>query len=567
MIKIKAQLFKPSALLNFLVLGIIFFIPLAWSRYLNANYVSAKFFLFFLVSSLSLLVSFRKLIIPQLSKILWVLIIGLFTLHLAAPLVSQNLTDYIYLFKFFGFCFFTYYFYTRQLTDLDAIFSRVTYIILIVVGLILTFGLLDFYKFRIEELNVQSGYLLGSFGNVNMMTEFLALTLPLLFRWVQFKDLVPKVIKYIFFVLWVFLIMYCRSRSSWIGLFLWALWQMYKGQNRKEILLALAIAASGYWVALNVSVGEKISFDVKSESFKQRMELYKSTGQLIADNPLGVGVSHFDSFLVPYQVSSKEVPPNEYLHYDQPHSEILRWTAQLGWLGSAFAIAFILIVARLLLLKSWIDQAAPTKKNYLTESFLVLMPQVVFQFPYFNPASSMYLAFVFAMFLGLFAVRSERELSWKWRAPIAAVACVGIIHAFLFVTSILFESIASEEYEKVAFACDYYPINQNACFLKTYHLLKTQNFKAARTEFTESFNNFKFHRGLMRLVPTYVKYTSGDVDSCASVQVYKSIFPEQKFFDAGVISACNGVKSPVAINTPDRFKSDYQSWLNKSFSK
>ncbi len=558
--------FKENSILNLFILAILFFIPLAWSRYLNANYVSAKFFLLFFVSAVSLLVSFKQLILPKLSRSFWALLIATFVLHLTTLLVSQNLTDFIYLFKFFSFCFLIYYFYSLKLDGLAEVFRRATYAVFIVVVLILVFALMDFYKFRIEMLDLQSGLLLGSFGNVNMMNEFLILTVPFLFSWVHFKDFIPKLVKFVLFVLWLFMILYCRSRSAWIGLFLWTCWQLFKGQNKKEILIALAIAIGGYWIAMNSTVNQTAGFDVKSDSFKQRLELYKATASLIKENPLGVGVSHFDSFLVPYQVGTT-APPSEYLHYDQPHSEMLRWTAQFGWAGFLIAIIFIGLMSRWLLLRSWIDQVSLQKKSFLTESFLVLIPQILFQFPYFNPASSVYLAFVFAMFLGLFAVAHERKLSWRWRAPVVIVALLGITHSFLFVTSILFESTESENFDKIEFACDYYPINQNACFIKTFLLLKQQKFPQARQQFKTSFADFKYHRGLLRLVPTYAKYTTGDISSCEDVQVYKTLFPDEKFFDASVMTACAPIKSPLTFQNPEQFKRDYDHWLNKSFSK
>ena len=111
------------SIFNLVVIGIIFYIPLAWSRYLNANYVSAKFFLLFLVSSLSLVISCRKLVLPQLSKSLWILMGLAVLLHLTTLLVSQNLTDAMYLFKFFSFCFMIYYFYSLKVSDLQEIFK------------------------------------------------------------------------------------------------------------------------------------------------------------------------------------------------------------------------------------------------------------------------------------------------------------------------------------------------------------------------------------------------------------------------------------------------------------
>lgn len=554
--------FKEYSALNLLLIAIVFYIPLAWSRQLNANYVSAKFFLLYLVSAISLLVSFRQLIIPQLSKFLWTIFIALFALHLIAPLISGRPTDYIYLSKFLAFCAMSYYFYTRKTQSMDQVFNRVTYLVFTTVVLILTFALMDFYKFRIVDLNLQSGYLLGSFGNVNMMSEFLVLTTPFIFYWVRFKDRVPILVKIILFTAWIFFIMYCRSRSTWIGLGLWATWEMFRGGRRKD-LIALPIAMALYFFAMNTHSVPKDQADVKKDSFKERVSLYKATAELIKDSPLGVGLSHFDSYLVPYQHET-ESKPNEYLHYDQPHSEILRWTAQLGWFGILLVMgAAFSAMAVLFRRKKEEKPEVSVKKNFLIASVLVLAPQVLFQFPYHNPASILYLSFTFSLFLSLFSVRNEILLKWKMRVPIFILSIFGVLHAFAFVTSIYYESTQNEDFEKISFACAIYPINQNACFLKTYHLIKDRKFKEARNELQWGFDRFLYHRGLLRLLPSYLKNTSSDKNTCEAVLVYQLLFPAQKFFDAGVMKSCVGFSSPITYKNPAQLNADYQYWLNR----
>ncbi|MBC7420112.1 MAG: O-antigen ligase family protein [Bdellovibrio sp.] len=555
--------FRENSFLNFIVLAIVFFIPLAWSRYLNANYVSAKFFLFFLVTSLALLVSFKKFAVPVLPKWLWAIFGVLVALHFTSPLLTHNFYDYMYLFKFFGFCSLAYYFYGLKTGEIDQAFRKTTYVIFAVVSLILLFALLDFYKFRIDQMFIESGYLLGSFGNVNMMAEFLILATPLVFHWVKFKDRVPYVVKFVLFTLWIFFIMYCRSRSTWMGLGLWTVWVLVKSKQRKE-LLALPAALIFCLIALNTPTLTVVTSDVKNDSFRERVNLYKATFALVAENPLGVGISHFDNFVVPYQEDSAG-KPGEYLHYDQPHSEFLRWAAQLGWLGLGLTAVMLGLMAWLLLLKKTasLTDANYKNRNFLFESLLVLFPQMLFQFPFHNPASLLYLSFLFAMFLSFYPTQKEILLNWKVRTPIFLIAMVGVMHAFSFVYSIFLESTQPESYESVALACDLYPTNQNACFLKTYHLVKDGKYPQARLEFQRSFDNFIYHRGLLRILPTYVKYTAGDVKSCEAVQVYRLLFPAQKFFEPEVIKSCAGTSSPIQIKNPKQFAMDYRYWLNR----
>jgi O-antigen ligase len=562
MIQKTKDFLKEHSILNLLIITIIFCIPLVWSRYLNANYVSAKFFWLYFVSAISLLVSFKSVLIPKLSKMTWVLFLLIFILHFITPLISEKPSDLIYLSKFITFCFMVYYFYTRKITSLEDLFKRITYPVLATAVFILIFAAMDFYKFRIRDLNIQSGYLLGSFGNVNMMSEFLILTTPFVFYWIKFKDRIPYFVKFVIFTLWVFFIMYCRSRSTWIGLGLWTAWELIKGGRRKE-LLAIPLAFVLYFAAMNSPSVESEAGDVKKDSFNERVSLYKATVALIKDHPLGVGFGHFDSYLVPYQLAT-DSKPNEYLHYDQPHSEILRWTAQLGWLGFVLMLGMFLTAAKTLLFgRKGEPPEINSIKNFLIASALTLAPQMLFQFPYFNPASILFLSFTFALFLGLFSVKKEILLNWKLRIPIFIIAIFGVAHAIAFVTSIFFESTQNEDIEKISIACQIYPINQNACFLRAYHLLKNQKYPEARIELQNGFSRFLYHRGLLRLLPSYLKNTSNDKSTCEAVFVYQLLFPTQKFFDATVIKSCTGYRAPFEFKNSMQIDNEYKYWLNR----
>lgn len=557
------RFFSENSILNLFLLALIFFIPLAWSKYLNANYVSAKYFLYYVVSSLTLLVSFRRLILPQLPKFLWAALAGISILHFLSPALTGNWYDLMYLGRFLGFCFFSYYFFTLRIKSLDEVYRKVTYAIFLVIALIVVFAAWDFYKFRIELMSIQSGYLLGSFGNVNMMAEFLVLTVAFVFHWTSFKDRVPYWVKMGLFALWIFFIMYCRSRSTWLGLIAWALWQLWQRKRIKEVIGVFILSVSMYFAAMHLPYTED-GIDFKKDSLKERVNLYRSTGQMIVENPLGFGIAHFDNFLVPYQLGS-EGKPNEYLHYDQPHSEIFRWTTQLGWLGMLFGFIFMGFAAWILLFKRKAIESVEVFKDskFLIESVLLLAPQMIFQFPFHNPTSLVYLAFLLGLFLSLFPTAKNLALTWKSRLPIALLALVGVINGVAFVTSIFYESVRSDDASMVAFACDIYPINQNACFLKTYHILKAERYLEARPEFQRSFGNFVYHRGLLRILPTYLKYTAGDQASCESVHVYQLLFPEQKFFDAQVIKSCAGFSTPIKFENPKQFDRDYRYWLNR----
>ncbi len=540
--------FKINFFEIFILFG-IFLVPLVWSKYLNANYVSAKFFLVYFISALSLLVSSRKLILPKLPKTLMYSFILLGALHAISPAVSQSWLHFYYIFKFLSFIFLAYFFYTIPI-DLDFFLKKYDFIIVIVATFILVFAFNDFYIYRFEKLDTQSGFLLGSFGNVNMLAEFLILSLPLIHFWLRIKTSIHKAFKAIIFLGWIFFICYCRSRSAWLGLGMWTLWALsHKKFGMREALLLL-LGITLYHISFLAPSIEAIATLAKQDSFSQRLHLYQSTLRLIKDYPIGVGVGQFITEIIPYLVDS-EFRPMEYVFFDQPHSEILKWAVQFGWIG--FFLPTIILVSLFI-------QALKVKNFFLTSSFLVLLPQIGFQFPFENPASLVYLAFLFAFCLQGFGVAKEFLLPLKKRMIFFIFSFVGVAHSLAYVSSIFFETSHNNNIDLVLYSCDVYPINVNACFNRNHFLMVNNNYVQTRLSISQSLRQFPFHAGLLRLFPIYLKNSFNDKSSCEGVLMYNSIFMDQKFFSKEVIESCNPFKIPVTFKDPKQFRSDYLAW-------
>lgn len=541
---------KTKNVLNFFVILVLFFIPLAWSRYLNANYVSAKFFLVYFISSFSLLLISKNINLPKLPIFLKVCLSIVVALQFSTLLITQNWLSIFYLFKFFSFVFFSYYFYSQDIKLAEL--KKFTFLILITAVLILYFAGADFYKFRIEASNLQSGFLLGSFGNVNMMSEFLILTTPLIFAWLRTEDAIHKAIKYFVFVGWLFFIMYGRSRSAWIGLFLWSMWQIFQG-NRKQTLIPLLIAYLFYAGALYTpSSGPLTNEVVKGNSFAERVALYESSMRLILDSPFGVGVGQFENKVLPYLLKS-DMKPSDLVYFDQPHSEFIKWGVQFGWLGLVLPLLILGFIGKTL----WVLR---DKNSFLIESLLVAMPQIAFQFPFENPASLMYLAFVFALFLGVYNFKTVR-VHLAVRGLIYLISIVGMVNAVFFVRSIFFESTQPNNYAKVDEACDIYPINMNACFLRDYLLINRNDMLMAKNNLSQHLLNYPYHRGLLRLLPTLLKNTSSVKNTCESILEYNTLFVNQTFYDASILQSCSEFKAPVTYVNPPQFAEDHLNWL------
>lgn len=540
--------------LHILVLAGVFLIPLVWSRYLNANYVSAKFFLVYLVSSISLLVSSRQFIWPQLPKPLLFSFITLFVLHLMSPFVSGNFVHVLFMFKFLSFCFFAYYFYTLKI-NLNEILKKYELLFLGVAAAILGFAVNDFYLYRVEKSDISSLFLLGSFGNVNMLAEFLILSFPLVHAFRRSNGKVPTIFKDILFCGWIFFILYCRSRSAWIGLGLWGVWSLLNNKISWKEAGAAVFAVILYQVALYAPHVQDIAVAVKGESFRQRLHLYQTTLKLIWDHPIGIGVGQYFNEITPYLVNS-DFRPVEYVYFDQPHSEILKWAAQFGWLG------FILP----LVLFGYLGFEAFRQKHFfLTSSLVVLLPQIVFQFPFENPASLMYLAFLFALALSLFKIGKQIQVRIWYRIPIFVLSLIGVFHSLLFVGAIFLETSHGGNVSLAESACELYPINLNGCFVRDQFLIGTNRIVPGRIALQQDFEKFPYHAGLMRILPAYLKTTGNDQRTCEAILMYDFVYEKQTFFKADVLQTCRHYKLPVTYYTPMQFRDDYIKWLDGVF--
>lgn len=541
-----------KSILHGLILGGVFLIPLVWSRYLNANFVSAKFFLVYLVSSFSLFASSKELIWPKCPRPLFYSLATLIVLQLSSPLLSGAWVDILYVFKFLSFTFLAYYFYSLRI-DLTCFLKKFDLILFLTAFAILGVAAYDFYVLRVEELDVTSGFLLGSFGNVNMLAEFLVLTLPLIHLWGRTKTKTPQILKDALMLGWFFFIIYCRSRSAWIGLGLWVIWCLtQKTFSWKEAALLL-IAFVGFHVSFYFPHIENTNAQAKTNSFAQRLHLYMTTVKLIADHPIGIGVGQYFHEIVPYLVNS-DFRPLEYVYFDQPHSEFLKWAVQFGWVGVILPV----VVLGYLGFYTW-----KQKNFFLLSSLIVLLPQLAFQFPFENPASLLYLAFLFAVALRIFPEAKEVCLAWWKRLAFFGVALVGLVHACLFVTSIFFETSHGNNVTYIKGACELYPINLNGCFFRDQFLIGTNRLEDSRAVLKQDFEKFPFHAGLMRILPAFLKSTNDNQKICESVLIYDFVYDKQTFFNTQILKACSAYKVPVTYYTAEQFRDDYVKWIRK----
>lgn len=531
---------------------LVFIIPVAWWTRLNANYYSTKLTLLFLAGALAWLLIPNKIKWPKFPKTILASLITIVAFQVIYHTYRLRLDDFLHIFKFLSFSSLLLWFYSLNL-DLENIYKKTTYAVLSVVTFILVVSFYEFYKVRIVNLSLGLD-LLSTFGNINMFAEFLVLTIPFLFHWTRYKDKVPEWLKLLLFSFWIFFILYCRSRSAWIGLALWLMIQFRYKISKKE-LLCISLSFVFYLASMYAPAQENNIVAIKETNTAARLSLYQATFEMIKDHPWGIKAGGYISEIVPYQMNSA-YGPSEFNYFDQPHSEYLKWGAEFGWLF--IAAAFVFSFSVLFQLCRWFLNQ---KNSYLVESFVVLAPQILFQFPFENPASLLYLSFVLALFFREYVTNKTINVHFSYRPIAYMLFLAGIYSAGGFVYSVYQESTTPRN-ENIVAACHYYPVNIKACNAKLNYYLNNKMNGRFIEDFKTDFMKEPFFVDYLKLLPTYYSIKQNNKKTCESLFLYKTVFPEQKAFDNKYYEDCKGFTDLFYFEDPKKFKAKYLTWLD-----
>lgn len=529
-----------------------FLIPLIWWTRLNANYYSTKTALFYFTSAFALLGLSFNFSMPKLPRTLLISTCFILLFQVVFHTYRLDYADFLFSFKFLGFASLCFYFYNLKIS-LEEVFEKTSYLILISIVFILAVSLKEFYTFRIENVSLDFG-LVSTFGNINMFAEFLVLSLPFVFAWSRYKDGIPSWIKTVLFTLWVFFIFYCRSRSAWIGFGLWLV-LFYKYKVQKKELISIGFAFLCYLMAAYAPAKNNITEEIKNNNTVVRSALAYATLDLIKDHPWGIRPGGFMGEIAPYQMASS-VKPSEFSYFDQPHSELLKWPAQFGWMFAAFVVLFLAIV--IFIIGKWFFKS---ENYFLVGSFAVLIPQICFQFPYENPASLLYLSFVTALFYLSFPKLRDYQWYSAFRVFTVALAAAGIWNAYAFVNSVYVESTYPRK-AGIIEACEYYPINIKACHGKLGYFIDNKQFSEFTKHFKVEFMRDPLFVDYLRLLPTYYSVKPDNKKTCQSLFLYRTIFPNSKTFDQKYYDNCKGFPDIFYFENPMQFRAQYMKWLD-----
>lgn len=544
--------FFKKAATGFLIF-LMFAIPIVWWTRLNANYYSTKLALLFFTGGFAWLLIPGKINLPKFPRPLLISLITLIGFQIFYHTYALKLDEFLFLFKFLSFAGLIFWVYSLNL-NLEKIFSKVTYAVFAAAVIILAFGLYEFYNTRIVGFSNDVSRSLATFGNVNMFAEFFVLSLPFVFHWSRFKDKVPHFIKLAMLTLWIFFILYCKSRSAWIGLLLWLLlFFRYKATARELFFIGLAFFL--YTANVYAPSESNNSVAVKGNSFNERLGLYEATLEMIKDNPWGIKVGRFMGEIEPYQMNSN-IKPSEFTYFDQPHSEFLKWGAQFGWVFIVAVAVFLL--AAVVQLSKW----TLAKTNlFFVQAFMVLLPQMLFQFPFENPASLLYLSVVMGLFFHEYRSEKTIKVHWAYRPLLVVLFLLGTYNSLGFLNSVYQESTTPRT-EAIVTACEYYPINVKACHAKYGYYLEKKQFTRFTADFKEDFMKEPFFVDYLRLLPTYYSLKQNNKKTCEALYLYKTIFPQQVAFDNKYYENCKDFSNLFYFENPKQFRAKYFTWLD-----
>ena len=540
-------------------LAILFFLlPLVWSKYLNANYLSTKTFLLYLGSALALLALPDKLNLRQIPKTLYVLLAAVFVYYIGFVLWDFTYFNFLFLFKMLSFVILTLYFYSLNLKS-ETLFKNLGFPFFLMWLVIIGFTGYEVFTLRVLQLNVKTDVILSTFGNINMFSEFAVLSLPLLLAWSRFSDRIPLGVKLVCFSLVMFLVLYGRSRSALLGLVLWAVFKTYQGFKKGEWV---AVAAAVFLFSLSHFTAPDTTSISKfvPTAFSERASLYHASLEMLKDRPMGSRPGQFVNDIVPYLLD-KPTGPNEFAYFDQPHSEFLKWGIQFGWPMLVLALLLTLLIFSELVKRY---RAAPSLSGSLPlETFLILLPEMAFQFPFENPATILLLSFVFGLYLSSYA--RGRSLRLRWLKPfLGALAFLGIANAFLFLNSIALESLFPKSPDLMDVTCASYPLNFRTCYWKNKDLLEARNIEAFRNSFKADYLQYPFFCDNLRLLPEYFNQQKNEKKTCEALLLYGFIYRNQKNFTPATMDLCRNYSLPVPFHSPAQFDADFRKWFQSN---
>lgn len=537
-----------------LLVTLVFVLPNLWSIYFNQNFVYPKMIaLDFILALVPLLLAFEKNLRLPPKNIL--ILAGLLCLTRAIPLaLTFNwVTGYSYVLSLgFGLlCLYIMTVWQNHELSLGTFFwpfVATTYSISVFV----------FYQFTLSRLingNPDPLYYSGPFGNINMMSEYLIFLLPLGLIYLRTMEGWRSWVLQIGVTAWITILLVGQSRSAWMGLALCFGYGAWRRLTKKE-WASYTIAMVLFLIVQSLPYKGGDYAEAKSGSFAKRLTLYHGATRMLADQPIGVGGGEFEYGYIPYQITTQEAPV-EREKFNTPHNEFFKWGIENGWAYLILICGWWLTLGTLV----WKIRASRDLQTFYRSSFLVLGPQMFFQFPFENPAS--YVAIAFLISLILVAGKTQEWPLKKWsRALAVVVSLLLFVKAGTQAASRWLESQYANDRSGLEAACPLDRSNWRVCFLYSMALMDYYPDDAKKVIQTQLIQRpFDYH-ALRALV--FYNITKKQIkDACEVSRVYDSLFLGTSLFTPFIKDNCGPYQNPVPFQSAEQFNRDYRAWLKK----
>lgn len=545
------------AKLSWFFVFLIFLIPHLWMTQLTQNFVYPKVIVLdFAIAFAALgLAFFDQWQIPH-RKLYSYLLLGLAGTKLFATLMNWN---WVTAYSAVGAASFVLLALFIQMAwqKFELKMDSFNWPIIISLSVLFVFVAIQFYNSRYIGMNPEPVFFSGPFGNINMMCEYLVFLLPwLMFAVKRTKGLQGHLLALVtYFSLTILLV--GQSRSVLMGIALVFLYEAIKGMDRRQWII-YALAGLTYLGTQSLPTAGLNYEQSKQGSLAKRKTLYVGASKMLLDHPLGIGGAEFEYTYIPYQLSSLE-DPVEREKFNTPHNEFFKWGIENGWAFLLIALAFL----GLTLKDVWKIGGSEDDKTFYRTAFLVLFPQMTFQFPFENPASY----FLMALSIALIFSKIPQK-SWalpKWGKALMILIAVGLFaKAGTQTYSKWIESVGSKDREAMSVGCPIDRTNWRLCFFYSLSLLEghlDESFENTKIQLFQ--RPFDFHA--LRALGFYYISRNDRINACEATQAYNTFFKGKSYFSQFIQDNCKANPNPVPYENSSQFYNSYLNWLGKKF--
>lgn len=501
--------------------------------------------------------TFAALYIAFSSKIylpsgrLFQLVVGVFVARIASYALFPGLLSAVNAIDAIALCFLILFF-AIVLREKKIVFKDLYWPTFIVVGGISALAAFQYLQYQGPPSDNHTE-ISSTFGNINMLLEYLVLVLPLVFYFVRSNSGVKRNLFLLVATLLLVCIFIGGSRSALLAVILFL---AFCGLRRKfgfEVI-CFCLAGALFFIVKQTKPSTS-EYNALTKTTSTRTELYRGGLQMLKSNPLGVGAEGFDFNYTPYQMNTTS-KPTELEHFETPHNEFLKWGIESGWLFLLVQMFFWFFV----FVSAW-KKDFKNEESFLLKALLfVSLPQMLFQFPFELGASTFFLAFVIGFY---FASESLKPLagSAKLRVAFVIIAVGMFVNLVSYATSTYLDSNFQNDESKLQTACEVYPYNWHACVsLGRMKALSTQPLTSLPI-LKDELARRSFNWVALKLIAVAYFQVNQKPTACAIGLVYAQIMNNEGEGPKTVAAQCPGQLSPLNYINPVQFETDYKKWL------